>query len=445
MKKRQKKRYVCSECGAVLPTWTGRCPRCGAWHSIQEDNSTSDNIALRDVNLPEPVSIEGFKTIEEERILLPDRELNRLLGGGIVRGSLILMGGEPGIGKSTLWIQQSQLLQGKRVLYIAGEENEQQVKSRMVRIGPLKSELYLTEETQVPTIETMIRQLRPDLVVIDSIQTLTHPDIDGLPGTPSQIRQAAQSLQNIAKELNIPIVIIGHITKEGVLAGPKELEHVVDVVLYFEGERSGIFRQLRSVKNRFGPAFETVIYEMTSSGLKPVDPSVFLDDHSRHTSGVARAIAIEGTRPMWIEVQALVSTSYFGTPQRSIVGYDPRRVQMLIAVIEKRMGIRVGSNDIFVNIAGGIKVQDPAVDLAVIVAIVSSFLNKPVEVKNFFVGEVGLTGEVRSVPLMDARLNAVSGKGITLWVPAPAKLKKAKNVNVVSIATLQELYDNLFS
>ncbi len=443
MKRKAKKRYVCSECGAVFPTWTGRCPRCGSWHSIHEEDISTTR-AIKEVSLPQPISIEGFKPIEKERLLLPDSELNRLLGGGIVKGSLILMGGEPGIGKSTLWLQQSQFLEGKKVLYIAGEENKQQVMSRMIRLGPLMSNLYLSEDTQTSSIEHAIKKLKPDLVIIDSIQTLYNPDIEGLPGTPSQIRHSAQILQNLAKELNIPIVIIGHITKEGVLAGPKELEHVVDVVLYFEGERSGIFRQLRSVKNRFGPSFETVIYEMTSKGLKPVDPSALLEEHASNTPGVARAIALEGTKPMWIEVQSLVSTSYFGTPQRSIVGYDPRRVQMLIAVIEKRMGIRVGSNDIFVNITGGIKVQDTAVDLAIIVAIVSSFLNKPIGTQNFFVGEVGLTGEVRSVPFIEPRIKAVAGKGITLWLPASVKVKQSREVRIEQVSTLQELYNKVF-
>ena len=407
---KDKKVFLCNECGYDSPKWSGKCPACGAWNSfveksIRQDKGTRSVPTASDVAV-RPVRIDDVSTDELPRVDMNDAELNRVLGGGLVPGSLVLLGGEPGIGKSTLVLQTVLRMSGKRVLYVSGEESVQQIKLRAERIEYKHSDCMIVCETRLETIFEHIKECLPELIIIDSIQTMSSEAVDSSPGSVAQIRECTAMLLKYAKASNTPIILIGHITKEGAIAGPKILEHIVDVVLQFEGDQHYIYRVLRSIKNRFGSTAEMGIYEMRREGLRQVDnPSeLLLSDRHRGMSGVAIAAAIEGVSPFLIEVQALVSTAAYGTPQRSATGFDTRRMNMLLAVLEKRVGFKLAQKDVFLNIAGGLRVNDPAIDLSVISAILSSNMDVEIDATVCMAGEVGLSGEIRPINRIEQRI-----------------------------------------
>lgn len=450
--------YVCQECGAIHAQWLGQCGTCKAWNTLVEevrDRATVDRgipatIKHRDQR---PVAIADISTEAGPRLSLGDRELDRVLGGGVVPGSLILIGGDPGIGKSTLMLQTALRAQGLRTLYVSGEESGQQVRMRAERltsgIGPeeIKHCLVLTE-TNTQNIFKQIEQVQPDLVIIDSVQTLHTAILDASPGSVGQVRECTSELMRFAKASDIPMILIGHITKDGAIAGPKVLEHMVDCVLQFEGDRDHAYRLLRPLKNRFGSTNELGIYEMRGSGLAIVeDPSqVLLGDRGERPSGVCVAATLEGMRPLLIEVQALVSTAVYGTPQRSATGFDLRRSNMLLAVMEKRCGFRLAQKDVFLNLAGGFRVEEPAIDLAVVCAVLSSNADIAVPMDSCFTGEVGLTGEIRPVTRTDHRIAEAAKLGFTrIYVPKGTKgLPETKVIEVIPVGRVDEVLTSLF-
>jgi len=426
--------YFCQSCGFETPKWLGKCPSCAQWNTFAEEiiekantsvpNWKTASTTLQRANKPVKVSDITFK--EEHRLLTPDNEFNRVLGGGIVAGSLVLIGGEPGIGKSTLMLQLALNMPGLKVLYVSGEESEHQVKMRAERLAPPPPKggvhmadpsnaftppsggggAFILTETSTQNIFKQIEELEPDLVVIDSIQTLHSAHIESTPGSVSQVRECTAELLRFAKESSTPVFLIGHITKDGTIAGPKILEHMVDTVLQFEGDRHHVYRILRTIKNRFGSASELGIYEMLGEGLREVsNPSeILLSQRDEALSGITISTTLEGMRPMMIETQALVSPSPYGTPQRTANGFDAKRMSMLLAVLEKRCGFNLGAKDVFINITGGIRVEDPAIDLGIAAAIVSSHEDMPVPFKTCFAGEIGLSGEIRAVNRVEQRI-----------------------------------------
>ncbi|NLB03126.1 MAG: DNA repair protein RadA [Bacteroidales bacterium] len=403
--------FLCSNCGSDFPKWMGKCPVCGEWGSINEevihrDNSSKQLHPQFSAEKSKALLLSEVESTQEARIGTGGPELDRVLGGGLVQGSMVLLGGEPGIGKSTLVLQTALNMNHKRILYVSGEESLQQIKMRAERIKGDNPQAYFLAETSLENIFEQIIQLKPELLIIDSIQTLSTEVADSSPGSVTQVRECATALLKVAKTLGMPIILIGHINKEGSLAGPKVLEHIVDTVLLFEGDTHHFYRILRSVKNRFGSIAEIGMYEMRSDGLREVtNPSeLLLSQHQDGLSGVAIAAAIEGIRPFLIETQALVSTAAYGTPQRSTTGFDLRRLNMLLAVLEKRAGFKIAQKDVFLNIAGGIRVNDPATDLSVIAAILSSNLNLSIGNKVCLAGEVGLAGEIRPVNRLEQRI-----------------------------------------
>lgn len=407
--------YFCQHCGYESAKWLGKCPSCNEWNTFVEEVVEKSNSRTPDWQTKagsskranSATALHEIEYVEENRIVTPDKELNRVLGGGIVPGSLVLIGGEPGIGKSTLMLQLALHIPETKTLYISGEESEQQLKMRAERLLPnTKAGCYILTETATQNIFKQIEKIEPDLIIIDSIQTLHSAQIDAAPGSVSQVRQCTAELLRFAKETTTPVFIVGHITKDGAIAGPKVLEHMVDTVLQFEGDRHHVYRILRAVKNRFGPASELGIYEMQGQGLREVSNSseILLSQRESSMSGISIAVLLEGLRPMLIEVQALVSNSAYGTPQRSSTGFDTRRMNMLLAVLEKRFGFRLSAQDVFLNIAGGLRVEDPAIDLAVIMAIISSQQDIPVSASLAFAGEVGLSGEIRAVNRIEQRI-----------------------------------------
>ncbi len=406
--------FFCQNCGHESVKWVGQCPSCGQWNTFVEElvqkESPKNSNGWKEYNdekrTAKTIPLSGVKSSEEKRLPTSDAELNRVLGGGIVPGSLVLIAGEPGIGKSTLFLQNGLWLKDIIVLYISGEESEQQIKMRADRLGLNNENFYLLTETSTQTIFQEIKKLRPQLVIVDSIQTLQTPFIDSSPGSVSQIRECAAEFQRFAKETNTPVFLIGHITKDGSIAGPKILEHMVDTVLQFEGDRHYAYRILRTLKNRFGSTDELGIYEMTDAGMRGVlNPSeILITQKEDQLSGIAIAATIEGMRPLLIEVQALVTQSVYGTPQRTVSGFDLRRLQLLLAVLEKRGGFHFGVKDVFLNIAGGIKVEDPSIDLAVLCALLSSYEDVPMPQHICFAGEVGLSGEIRAVNRIGQRI-----------------------------------------
>lgn len=414
---KQRTQYVCSSCGATSLKWMGRCTSCGAYNTFVEELIAPERATSRRSggNLPlrEATPLKSFESSSGVRIVLEDDELNRVLGGGLVPGSLVLCGGEPGIGKSTLLLQTAMRFGDRTVLYVSGEESPEQVRMRAERIGDLSDRLYILPETDTAVIREQIEVLRPDLVIIDSIQTLHTPALESSPGSVSQVRESSAELLTVAKTGGIPIILIGHITKDGAIAGPKVLEHMVDVVLQFEGDRYHAFRILRTIKNRFGSTHEIGIYEMRGDGLQPVlNPSaVLIGEQEVQLSGSAIAASLEGMRPLLLEVQALVSTAVYGTPQRSATGFDLRRLNMLLAVLEKRCGFKLGMKDVFLNIAGGLRVEDPAIDLAVVAACLSSSLDLELPRDTCFAGEIGLSGEIRPVARIEQRLSEAEKMG----------------------------------
>jgi DNA repair protein RadA/Sms len=443
--------FYCQNCGNHFPKWLGQCSACKEWNTLAEEVVYNRKKAPTGLSKNEasskPEKINEIDNSNNPRILIKDEELNRVLGGGIVPGSLILIGGEPGIGKSTLLLQISLALKNK-VLYVSGEESQQQIKRRADRIQDNSDSCYILNETNVEAIIKHIRFVQPELVIIDSIQTLQTDAIDSSPGSVSQIKESASHFLKYAKKTNLPILLVGHITKDGGIAGPKILEHMVDVVLHFEGDRNHIYRILRSKKNRFGSTAEIGIYEMLNNGLRQVkNPSELLLSNSKEPlSGNAIASTIEGIRPIMIEVQALVSSAVYGTPQRSTTGFNSKRLNMLLAVLEKKAGFKLGAKDVFLNITGGIKIEDPAIDLAVISAILSSNLNLSLKKGICFAAEIGLSGELRAVSKIDQRINEAERLGFkTLVIAEATKVSiTPKNIKILKYSRIEDLLKNLF-
>jgi DNA repair protein RadA len=443
--------FMCQNCGAESAKWVGRCPACGEWNTYVEEpvlKSESRTSHTYLVAPARPISIDEIEPQTHKRIQLGSNELNRILGGGIVPGSVILLGGEPGIGKSTLTLQIA-LDTKLKVLYVSGEESVEQIKLRADRLKGKNPNCYILSETLLENILKHAESMKPDLLVVDSIQTLYTDKVESSPGSVSQIRETAANLLRYAKETATPIFIIGHITKDGSLAGPKVLEHIVDVVLQFEGDNNFIYRIIRAHKNRFGSTSELGIFEMQNNGLREVEnPSEILISHrSESLSGVAIAATIDGIRPFLIETQALVSTAAYGTPQRSTTGFDIRRLNMLLAVLEKRVGFKLASKDVFLNIAGGLKVTDPAIDLAVIAAILSSNLDAALPDDCCFAGEVGLSGEIRPVTRLDQRINEAAKLGFKrIFISGNLKNIAANStIQIVTVGRVEHLVKHLFS
>ncbi|MBE6335908.1 MAG: DNA repair protein RadA [Lentimicrobiaceae bacterium] len=446
--------FFCSNCGNESPKWIGHCPGCGAWNTyVEESVIVGKNNNITNKNLleiaSEPVLVQNVTSAKETRIDLKCEELNRVLGGGLVPGSIVLLGGEPGIGKSTLLLQVALNIKSQKVLYVSGEESAQQIKMRADRIGVKNDNCFILTETNTDNIIKHFDVIKPDIVIIDSVQTLASPSVDATAGSISQIRETAAEMNKMAKKYHVPTFLIGHITKDGSIAGPKILEHIVDTVIQFEGDRHYGFRILRTVKNRFGSSSELGIFEMNANGLREVsNPSeILLSQRDEDVSGIAIASMVEGLRPMMIETQALVSSAAYGTPQRSCTGFDIRRLNMLLAVLEKRAGFRLSTKDVFLNIAGGLRVDDPAIDLAVMAAILSS--NEDVVISNryAFAAEVGLSGEVRSVNRVEARIAEADKLGMEKIFVSKYNcrgLDTSKfNVEVVPIASVTDLLRKL--
>ena len=449
---KEKTAFFCKECGNESPKWFGKCPACGAWNTCVEETvvtgkdskSVKKSIGLEmDKGLPTPINEIG--NAKEQRIVLPYEELNRVLGGGLVLGSLTLVGGEPGIGKSTLLLQTALQLAGRKVLYISGEESQTQIKMRAERIGIHNTDCLILTETNTQEILKHFKNVQPDIVIVDSIQTLESPYVDATAGSLSQIRETAAEMNKIAKAYQVPVFLIGHITKDGSIAGPKILEHIVDTVLQFEGDRHYGFRILRTIKNRFGSASELGIFEMNATGLREVtNPSeILLSQRDEEVSGIAIAATMEGQRPMLIETQALVSSAAYGTPQRSATGFDIRRMNM-----EKRAGFRLSIKDVFLNIAGGLHVDDPAIDLAVIAAVLSSNADIPISSRYAFAAEVGLSGEIRAVTRIEARIAEADKLGFEKIFVSKYNAKgldtKRFKIQVIPVASVYELGAELF-
>ncbi|SHF85051.1 DNA replication and repair protein RadA [Bacteroides luti] len=447
--------YVCSNCGQDSPKWVGKCPSCGEWNTYVEEivrKEVANKRPTSGIETPKakPISLCDIVTSDEPRIDLKDEELNRVLGGGLVPGSLVLIGGEPGIGKSTLVLQTVLRMPDRRILYVSGEESARQLKLRADRIKHTSSDCLIVCETSLEQIYTHIKNIRPELVIIDSIQTISTETIESSPGSIGQVRECSASILKFAKETNTPVILIGHINKEGSIAGPKVLEHIVDTVLQFEGDQHYMYRILRSIKNRFGSTSELGIYEMRQDGLRQVsNPSELLLslDHDG-MSGVAIASAIEGVRPFLIETQALVSSAAYGVPQRSATGFDLRRMNMLLAVLEKRVGFKLGQKDVFLNIAGGLKVNDPAIDLSVISAILSSNMDTEIEREVCLAGEVGLSGEIRPVNRIEQRIGEAEKLGFKRMILPKHNLqgldKKKINIELVPVRKVEEAFRCLF-
>lgn len=456
-KLKEKSVWFCTECGADSPKWVGRCPACGAWNTMVEEKvkTTSKSLAkspLGSTPKSRPQKVSEIETADEPRIHMPSEELNRVLGGGLVPGSLVLIGGEPGIGKSTLVLQNILSIKSRRILYVSGEESATQIKLRADRIGRMSDNCYVVTETSLENIFAHIESLNPELLIVDSIQTIASDEIESSAGSVSQVRECAARLLRYAKESGVPVLLIGHINKEGSLAGPKVLEHIVDAVLQFEGDRQYMYRILRATKNRFGNTSELGIYEMCQRGLREVtNPSEMLlsqHDGAEQLSGSAVGVTLEGVQPFLIETQALVSTAAYGTPQRAVTGFDSKRMNMLLAVLEKRVGFKLAQKDVFLNIAGGLKVADPALDLAVIAAILSSNVDMPVQQGVCLSGEVGLSGEIRPVTRMEQRVREAEILGMKQIIIPKGSLKgvdtKGLSIEVTEVTKVEEAFRHLF-
>lgn len=453
-----KSAYFCQSCGFETAKWLGKCPSCNQWNTFVEEVIEKGNSHVPTWKSPsgtqrlsKPSKVEDIQSATEERTSTGDLELDRVLGGGLIAGSVILIGGEPGIGKSTLMLQLALNVEGKKVLYISGEESEQQIKMRAERITKKpKADCFILTETSTQNIFKQIEQLEPEIVIVDSIQTLHSAHIESTPGSVSQVRECTAELLRFAKETNTPVFLIGHITKDGAIAGPKILEHMVDTVLQFEGDRHHIYRILRSIKNRFGAAAELGIYAMQGSGLREVsNPSeILLSQRDEELSGITIGATLEGARPMLIETQALVSVAAYGTPQRSATGFDTKRMNMLLAVLEKRCGFRLSAKDVFLNIAGGIKVEDPAIDLAIMAAIISSHEDIFISSKICFAAEVGLSGEIRAVNRIEQRISEAEKLGFEKIFISNYNLKglsKEKfKIQIVTVSKIEEVFSLLF-
>ena len=442
--------FFCQECGYESAKWMGQCPGCRAWNSFVEEpvapKGASGKVSAREISAAVPTRLSDVSLKTDERMLTGIGELDRVLGGGIVRGSLVLVGGDPGIGKSTLLLQMCRMLAGKKaeLLYISGEESLAQIKMRAGRLGAFERDIMMLCETNLDIVEGVVRKYKPEVVIIDSIQTMYKEDISSAPGSVSQVRESTGVLMQLAKGLGITIFIVGHVTKEGVVAGPRVLEHMVDTVLYFEGDRHASYRLLRAVKNRFGSTNEIGVFEMRSDGLTEVpNPSEYmLNGRPQGASGSVVSCAMEGTRPILVEVQALVCRTNFNMPRRTAAGTDYNRVNLLMAVLEKRLGLSLDSCDAYVNIAGGMRLNEPAIDLAIVCAIISSYKNFEISPKTIIFGEVGLTGEVRAVNMVEQRVAEARKLGFSNCLIPQVNMKSLGNVEgigVVGISTVQDI------
>ncbi len=446
--------FVCQNCGAESAKWIGKCPSCKEWNTYHEEIiAPSSGRATSFASAGEkrkPELLDSIKPDEHGRLKTGLAELDRILGGGIVGGSLILLGGEPGVGKSTLALQLALALTGKDILYVSGEESEEQISMRARRMKHTNPRCYVLSETELETILTHAENIKPGLIIIDSIQTISTGMIESSAGSVSQVRECAAQLLKYSKITGIPIFLIGHITKDGTLAGPKVLEHIVDVVLYFEGDNNYVYRILRAAKNRFGSTAELGIFEMVETGLREVDnPSeMFINQHEEALSGISIAATVDGLRPFLIETQALVSSAVYGTPQRSSTGYDIRRLNMLLAVLEKRAGFRLAVKDVFLNIAGGIKVNDPAIDLAIISSVLSSNLDIPIGREICFAAETGLSGEIRPVSRIEQRIREATKMGFTkIYISKYHRsiASNGLNIEIIPVGKIEHLVRSLFA
>ena len=454
MAKTIKSAWFCSQCGAESPKWAGRCPECGAWNTMVEERvstakGASKSIGPARMTKSKPRKVSEIEALDEPRIHMPSEELNRVLGGGLVAGSMVLIGGEPGIGKSTLVLQNILSIKSRRILYVSGEESATQLKMRADRIGRLSDNCYIVCETSLENIFDHIDDVKPELLIVDSIQTVASESIESAAGSVSQVRECAARLLKYAKESGVPVLLIGHINKDGAIAGPKVLEHIVDVVLHFEGDRQHMYRLLRAIKNRFGNTNEIGIYEMCRRGLREVaNPSeMLLSPAGDNLSGTAVGVAVEGIRAFRIETQALVSSAAYGTPQRSVTGFDSRRMNMLLAVLEKRVGFKLIQKDVFLNIAGGLKVVDPAMDLPVICAVLSSNIDIAIPRKVCMTGEVGLSGEIRPVTRIEQRISEAAKLGMECIIIPRHNLKgidtSKYSIKIIEVSKVEEAFSNL--
>jgi DNA repair protein RadA/Sms len=443
--------FYCQNCGTSSSKWLGKCPSCNQWNTFVEERtskkeSKKDGYVSNIKNTPKLLNEISYSS--ENRIVTRDKELNRVLGGGIVPGSLILLGGDPGIGKSTLLLQFALSSKSKKILYVSGEESEKQIKMRAERINKNSEHCYILTETSTNNIFQEIEKIQPDILIIDSIQTIHTSYLESAPGSVSQIRECTSELIKFAKETSTAVLLIGHINKDGAIAGPKVLEHMVDTVLQFEGDRNHVYRILRTIKNRFGSASELGVYEMSGNGLRQVtNPSeILITERDENTSGVAIAGTIEGARPLLVEIQSLVSSAVYGTPQRSTTGFDTRRMNMLLAVLEKRCGFRLGAKDVFLNITGGIKIDDTAIDLAVVCSILSSDQDVPLDNQICFAGEIGLSGEIRAVNRIDQRISEAEKLGYKKIIISKYNKFNSKdfNIEIVKCGKIEEVFRLLF-
>jgi len=444
-----KTKYVCQECGYETTKWLGKCPECTKWNTFVEEieqksvSKSKDVFMIDKSSTSKPVSINSIQTKEEQRFSTCINELDRVLGGGVVRGSLVLVGGDPGIGKSTLLIQVSSNVanSGKRVLYISGEESESQIKMRAHRLGINSDNLYIFAENNLSIIESQLENIKPELIIVDSIQTVYSPEISSAPGTVSQIKEGTSRFMKISKKMGISTFVVGHVTKEGSLAGPKLLEHMVDTVIYFEGERYNTYRLVRAVKNRFGSTNELGVFEMRDLGLTELEnPSkILISEKPKDVAGSVIISTVEGTRPMLLEIQALVSPTSYGIPKRTATGVDYNRVSMLLAVLEKRVGLQIQNQDVYINIVGGIRINEPSIDLGIIVSIASSFRNIPVDETIAVTGEVGLTGEVRAVSFIEKRIAECKKLGFKKIIIPKNNHEAVKDIKGIEIWPVENL------
>lgn len=445
--------FVCQECGYESPKWMGKCPGCGSWNTLVEEIEYKDKSKERalDLKSSKPLNIDEIELTDEERYTTSMDEMNRVLGGGIVKGSLILVGGDPGIGKSTLLLQVSKNLSqdNKLVLYASGEESAKQIKIRAQRLGVRTDKLYILPENNLSIIEKYTSELKPDILIVDSIQTVYRSELQSAPGSVSQVREATASLMSIAKSLNIATFIVGHVTKEGSIAGPRVLEHMVDTVLYFEGERHHTYRILRAVKNRFGSTNEIGIFEMKNKGLEEVtNPSeMLLSGRPENASGSCVVCSMEGTRPVLVEIQALISPTNFGMPRRMATGFDYNRMVLLMAVLEKRVGMQLQASDAYINVAGGLRVDEPACDLGILCAVASSFRDIPIDSKTILTGEVGLTGEIRGVNFVERRIMEAQKLGFSKCIIPSENLKGLEDIGsgieIIGVSNIHEALEEI--
>ena len=450
MKKKVKTFFTCNTCGYQTPKWMGKCPGCGEWDSLLEETDGSDNYEARvssgrKIAPVKPVPIDAIPTTDEERIKTGIGEFDRVLGGGLVAGSLVLIGGDPGIGKSTLMLQALFGLcqAGKKVLYVSGEESVRQIRLRSERLKTISPNLFVVSEIDLEKILVTAEAENPDVLVIDSIQTMYNAELTSAPGSISQVRESTMRLMIMAKKTDIPVFLIGHVTKDGAIAGPRIMEHMVDTVLYFEGDGNHVFRILRAVKNRFGSTNEIGVFEMKDAGLEEVlNPSaVFLSERPEKSPGSVVTACIEGSRPILVEIQGLASSSNLGTPRRTVLGLDQNRVALLVAVMEKKIGMQLTGLDIFMNVAGGVKVNEPAADMAIISAVASSFLDRPVPDGTVVLGEIGLTGEVRAISHIDLRVAEIKKMGFTHCLVPKTCVKRLKSIKGIQITGIENIAD----